>query len=116
MGWIITIILGGIVGWLASYTMSPERRNYLLNIIVGIVGGLLGIWFFFGVLGLVGGSLATNFWLGILWTIVGAVVFIVIVDTLAYAQVKMDERRSYRGGVAHEYYEKDEYKKKRRDR
>ena len=52
MGLIITIIIGGIIGWLASLIMKVESQmGILANIIVGIVGSGLG-HFLAGLLGL----------------------------------------------------------------
>jgi uncharacterized membrane protein YeaQ/YmgE (transglycosylase-associated protein family) len=43
MGLIITIIIGGIIGWLAGVIMKVESQmGILANIIVGIVGSGLG--------------------------------------------------------------------------
>lgn len=43
MNFIIWIILGGILGWLASLIMRTDAQQGLfLNIIVGIVGAFLG--------------------------------------------------------------------------
>lgn len=36
--------LGGLIGWLASAVMYM-RKGILLNVIVGIVGAVLGGWF-----------------------------------------------------------------------
>lgn len=45
MDWLIAIIIGGVVGWLASIIMKTNAQMGLLaNIIVGIVGSLLGLW------------------------------------------------------------------------
>src|SRR5690554_6077662 len=45
MGWIMTLIIGGIVGWLASIIMKTnEQMGLIANIIVGIIGSLLGFW------------------------------------------------------------------------
>ncbi|HRQ39192.1 MAG TPA: GlsB/YeaQ/YmgE family stress response membrane protein [Chloroflexota bacterium] len=42
MNFIIWIIVGGILGWLASLVMGTDRQQgLLLNIIVGIVGAFL---------------------------------------------------------------------------
>ena len=39
------IIIGGILGWLASLVMRTDaQQGLLLNIVVGIVGALLGGW------------------------------------------------------------------------
>jgi uncharacterized membrane protein YeaQ/YmgE (transglycosylase-associated protein family) len=43
MGIIIWLIIGGIVGWLASIVMRTDaQQGILLNIVVGIVGAFLG--------------------------------------------------------------------------
>lgn len=45
MGIIIWIIMGGIVGWIASLIMGTNaQQGILLNILVGIVGALIGGW------------------------------------------------------------------------
>jgi uncharacterized membrane protein YeaQ/YmgE (transglycosylase-associated protein family) len=43
MGWIITLIIGGVVGWLASIIMKTDAQMGLIaNVLVGIVGSFLG--------------------------------------------------------------------------
>jgi uncharacterized membrane protein YeaQ/YmgE (transglycosylase-associated protein family) len=43
MDLIVTLIIGGIVGWLASLLMRADAQMGLLaNVIVGIIGSLLG--------------------------------------------------------------------------
>ena len=43
MGWIIAIIVGGIIGWLASLVMNRDASMGIFwNIIVGIVGSFIG--------------------------------------------------------------------------
>jgi uncharacterized membrane protein YeaQ/YmgE (transglycosylase-associated protein family) len=45
MSWIITLIIGGIVGWLASIFMKTNAQMGLLaNVLVGVVGSALGFW------------------------------------------------------------------------
>ena len=52
MNWIVTIVIGGIVGWLASIVMKTNAQMGLIaNVIVGIIGSSLGFWIA-GVLGL----------------------------------------------------------------
>lgn len=44
-GIIVTLIIGGIVGWLASILMKANgQMGILANIFVGIVGSFLGVW------------------------------------------------------------------------
>jgi uncharacterized membrane protein YeaQ/YmgE (transglycosylase-associated protein family) len=43
MGFIIWIIIGGVLGWLASIVMRTNAQQGLfLNIVVGIIGAVLG--------------------------------------------------------------------------
>ncbi|MGZ8349571.1 MAG: GlsB/YeaQ/YmgE family stress response membrane protein, partial [Allosphingosinicella sp.] len=43
MGLILALIIGGIIGWLASIVMRTDgQQGILLNIVVGIVGSLIG--------------------------------------------------------------------------
>jgi uncharacterized membrane protein YeaQ/YmgE (transglycosylase-associated protein family) len=45
MNFIIWIVIGGILGWLASLVMRTDaQQGMLLNVVVGIVGALLGGW------------------------------------------------------------------------
>jgi uncharacterized membrane protein YeaQ/YmgE (transglycosylase-associated protein family) len=45
MGWIVTLIIGGIVGWLASIVMKTNAQmGMIANVLVGIVGSFLGAW------------------------------------------------------------------------
>jgi uncharacterized membrane protein YeaQ/YmgE (transglycosylase-associated protein family) len=45
MGWIGTLIVGGIIGWLASLVMKTNRQmGIIANIVVGIIGSSLGFW------------------------------------------------------------------------
>ena len=49
MGIIIWLIVGGIVGWLASLIMKRDaQQGIILNVVVGIVGALLAGWIFGG--------------------------------------------------------------------
>lgn len=42
-GLIITLIMGGIIGWLASKVMNTDaQQGIFLNIVVGCVGSLIG--------------------------------------------------------------------------
>ena len=45
MGLIISIVVGGIIGWLASMMMKTSAQmGILANVIVGIIGSSLGYW------------------------------------------------------------------------
>jgi uncharacterized membrane protein YeaQ/YmgE (transglycosylase-associated protein family) len=78
MNWIITIVVGGIVGWLASIVMKTNAQMGLLaNVLVGIVGSSLGFWLA-GALGIAAyGTIAS--WLV---AVAGAALLIVILKAL----------------------------------
>jgi uncharacterized membrane protein YeaQ/YmgE (transglycosylase-associated protein family) len=45
MDLLITIVIGGVIGWLASLVMKTgAQMGILANVIVGIVGSWLGGW------------------------------------------------------------------------
>ncbi|MFP5467044.1 MAG: GlsB/YeaQ/YmgE family stress response membrane protein [Gammaproteobacteria bacterium] len=45
MGWLISLIIGGIVGWLASMLMKTNAQMGLIaNVLVGVLGSMLGFW------------------------------------------------------------------------
>lgn len=45
MDFIISLIIGGIVGWLASIVMKTNAQmGWIANVVVGVVGSLLGGW------------------------------------------------------------------------
>lgn len=46
MGIIMWLIMGGVVGWIASIIMKTNaQQGIILNVVVGIVGAVLGGWF-----------------------------------------------------------------------
>jgi uncharacterized membrane protein YeaQ/YmgE (transglycosylase-associated protein family) len=74
LGW---IVLGGIAGWLASLVMGTNRRQgCFMDIVIGIVGALLGGLVF----SLLGGTGVTGFNLWSLFVaFLGAVILLFIV-------------------------------------
>jgi uncharacterized membrane protein YeaQ/YmgE (transglycosylase-associated protein family) len=68
VGW---IILGLIAGFIASKIVSGKGQGFFLNILLGVIGALVGGWLFrsFGETGLTGFSLYSMF-----IAIIGAVI------------------------------------------
>jgi uncharacterized membrane protein YeaQ/YmgE (transglycosylase-associated protein family) len=78
MDLIITLIIGGIVGWLASIVMKTNAQmGMIANIVVGIVGSLLGFWLA-GTLGLAASGAIARW----LVSIAGAAILIAILKAL----------------------------------
>lgn len=77
-GIIVTIILGGIAGWLGSQIYKGSSLGLVGNIIVGIIGGFIGYW------GL--GQLGVNLGSGILGYIftaaVGSIALLFIINLI----------------------------------
>lgn len=80
MGIILWIIFGGLVGWVASLIMKTDaQQGIFLNIIVGIVGAILGGWIMSALgYGGVGGFNIYSFLVALL----GAIVLIAILKAV----------------------------------
>ena len=53
MDWIISLIIGGVVGWLASIVMKTNAQmGIIANVLIGVLGSSLGYWIA-GMLGIV---------------------------------------------------------------
>ncbi|PTA67619.1 GlsB/YeaQ/YmgE family stress response membrane protein [Deinococcus arcticus] len=85
MDWIITILVGALVGWLASLIMKTNaQQGAIANILIGIVGSLIAQAVFGSVLNIGSAGVAGNgfnFW-SIVWGVVGSVVLIAILKAL----------------------------------
>lgn len=81
MSFLIYIIFGGLVGWVASMLMGTDaKQGIILNVVVGIVGAVLGSWIF-NLLGL--GGAVTGFNIGsFVVALVGAVVLIALLKAI----------------------------------
>ncbi len=81
MNFIIWLVVGGLIGWVASMIMRTNgQQGLLLNIIVGIVGAALGGWFISPLVG-VGTINQGSFSMGsLLVSLVGAVILLAIVN------------------------------------
>jgi uncharacterized membrane protein YeaQ/YmgE (transglycosylase-associated protein family) len=71
LGW---IIIGLIAGYIASKIVESKGQGFFLNILLGIVGGMVGGWLFerFGGTGITGFNLWSMF-----VAVIGAIVVLV---------------------------------------
>ncbi|HTJ16492.1 MAG TPA: GlsB/YeaQ/YmgE family stress response membrane protein [Steroidobacteraceae bacterium] len=88
MGIIIWLVVGGVVGWLASIIMRTDgQQGLLLNIVVGIVGALLAGFVVSPLLGIgtinQGVSVAT-----FLVSLLGAIILLAIVNLFRRGAVR----------------------------
>ena len=81
MNFIIWLIIGGLIGWVASIVMKTNgQQGIVLNVIVGIVGAVLGGWLISPLVG-VSTINQDNFSLaGLVVSFVGAVILLAIVN------------------------------------
>ena len=80
MGIIIWLLVGGVVGWLASLVMRTDaQQGVLLNIVVGIVGAVLAGWLISPLVGV--GTINQGITIGtFLVSLVGAIILLAIVN------------------------------------
>lgn len=81
MGFLSWIIVGLIAGWLANMVMRGGRGNVVTDIVVGVIGALVGGWLA-GVLFHVGNAVNGINVTSIVVAFLGAIVAILIVRAL----------------------------------
>ena len=81
MNFIIWLVIGGVIGWLASLIMKTDgQQGIILNIVVGVVGAFLGGWLISPLVG-VGTINQNNFSLPAMGvSLVGALILLAIVN------------------------------------
>lgn len=89
MNFIIWIVIGGILGWLASLVMRTDaQQGIFMNVIVGIVGALLGGWLLSPLFG--AGTINANDFslmsLGV--SFLGAVILLAIVNLIFRGRIR----------------------------
>ena len=83
MGLIVFLIVGGVVGWLASLVMRTDaQQGIILNIVVGIVGAFIASLIFGA--GIDDGITVTTF----LTSLVGAIILLAIVNLVRRGRVR----------------------------
>jgi uncharacterized membrane protein YeaQ/YmgE (transglycosylase-associated protein family) len=81
MNLIIWLIVGGLIGWIASMIMRTDaQQGILLNVVVGIVGAFIGGWLISPLLG--AGDINSGDFsiMGLLVSLVGAVILLAIIN------------------------------------
>ncbi len=81
MNFILWLIVGGLIGWIASKIMNTDAQQGIgLNIVVGIIGALLAGWL---ITPMIGGATINqgDFSLsGLIISLLGAIVLLAIVN------------------------------------
>jgi uncharacterized membrane protein YeaQ/YmgE (transglycosylase-associated protein family) len=89
MNIIIWLIVGGLIGWVASIVMRTNgQQGILLNVVVGVVGALLGGWFLSPLVG-VSTINQNNFSApSLLVSLLGAVILLAVVNLFRRGAVR----------------------------
>jgi uncharacterized membrane protein YeaQ/YmgE (transglycosylase-associated protein family) len=84
MSFIVWIVLGLVAGFIASKLVNKSGEGMLLDIILGIVGAVVGGWLFnaFGMPGVTGFNVYS-----VVVAIIGAVVILVVYHALTKRRV-----------------------------
>ena len=83
VGLIIWLVVGGVVGWLASMVMRTDgQQGILLNIIVGVIGSVIASFLFGG--GINNAITVTTF----VYSLIGAIILLAIVNLVRRGSVR----------------------------
>jgi uncharacterized membrane protein YeaQ/YmgE (transglycosylase-associated protein family) len=89
MNLIIWLVVGGLIGWVASMIMRTDaQQGVILNVVVGIVGAMLGGWLLSPLIG--GGTINTSDFsaIGLLLSLGGAIILLAIVNLVRRGSVR----------------------------
>ena len=89
MNLIIWLVVGGLIGWVASMLMRTDgQQGIILNVVVGVVGALLGGWLLAPMFG--AGTINQNDFsaasLGV--SLLGAIILLAIVNLVRRGSVR----------------------------
>jgi len=81
MNFIIWLVVGGLIGWIASIIMKTNaQQGAILNVVVGIVGSMIGGWVIAPLLGSATVNQNDFSLRGLLASLLGAVILLAIVN------------------------------------
>ena len=83
MNLIIWLIAGGIIGWVASLLMrTDEQQGMILNVVVGVVGALIGGWLLSPMVGAGTVNEGDLSLMGLLVSLGGAIILLFVVNLI----------------------------------
>lgn len=89
MNLIIWLVVGGIIGWLASLVMRTDaQQGVVLNVVVGIIGAMLGGWLLSPLLGAGTVNQGDFSLMGLLVSFGGAVILLLVVNLFRRGAVR----------------------------
>ena len=89
MNIIIWLVVGGLIGWVASLLMrTNDQQGLILNVVVGIVGALIGGWLLAPMFGV--GTINQNDFSvgGLVVSLLGAVILLAIANLLRRGRMR----------------------------
>jgi uncharacterized membrane protein YeaQ/YmgE (transglycosylase-associated protein family) len=89
MNIIIWLLVGGVIGWLASLVMKTDgQQGIVLNVVVGIVGAMLGGWALSPLLGGATINQGDFSMIGLGLSLLGAILLLAIVNLIRRGSVR----------------------------
>ena len=89
INFIVWLILGGVIGWLASLVMRTDaQQGIFLNIVVGIVGAIIGGLLISPLLGAATINQNDFSISGLLMSLLGAVILLAIVNLFRRRRIR----------------------------
>lgn len=82
MSILVIIILGGLVGWIASMIMG-RAEGLLASIVIGIIGSFIGGFISSLLTGSDKSFLAFS-WMGLFWSLIGSIVLVAIMNAVSH--------------------------------
>lgn len=89
MNFIIWLVVGGLIGWVASMIMKTDaQQGVILNVVVGIVGALLGGWLISPLLGAGTVNQGDFSIAGLVVSLIGAIILLAVVNLFRRGKVR----------------------------
>ena len=83
MNLLIWLVVGGLIGWIASLIMRTDaQQGLVLNVVVGIIGALVGGWLLSPLVGAGTVNQGDFSLMGLLVSLAGAVVLLLVVNLI----------------------------------
>ena len=88
MNFIIWLVVGGLIGWIASMIMRTDaQQGVILNVVVGIIGAFIGGWLIGPLVG--AGSINSGFSImSFVVSLIGAIILLAIVNLFRRGRVR----------------------------
>ena len=88
MNFIIWLVVGGIIGWIASMMMKTNAQQGMFLNVVGIVGAMLGGWLITPLIGAGTVNQSDFSFGGLLVSLIGAIILLGVVNLFRRGSVR----------------------------